>query len=276
MVRALAEAGAAFRRSDWMDAARTTAGFLLTRLRRPSDGRLLRSWQACARPEPDHGSDGCARHLAYAEDYAALVDVLVRLAELDAPSWLEPAEAVARDLVTRFYDDERGGLFSTGADAPPLIVRTKDQMDDATPAASSVAAGAFLRLHALTGEERYRSLAAEVVASVAPFAERYPRGFAAALDAAAFDVDPPREIVIVGAADDGATDALRNEVASRVLPATVSVCVTPGDRGAEGLVTSLVEGRSLVDGQAAAYVCERYVCAAPVTEADALGALLDR
>ena len=143
-------------------------------MRRPSDGRLFRSWQASAEPRSDHGSDGRARHLAYAEDYAALVDALVRLAELDAPSWLEPATAVADDLVARFHDDAAGGLFTTGSDAPALIVRTKDQMDDATPAASSVAAGAFMRLHALTGIDRYRALADEVLTTVAPFVTRYP------------------------------------------------------------------------------------------------------
>ena len=232
MVRALAEAGAAFQRADWIDAARTTARFLLTHMRRPSDGRLFRSWQASAEPQPDHGSDGRARHLAYAEDYAALVDALVRLAELDAPSWLEPATEVADDLVARFHDHDAGGLFTTGSDAPALIVRTKDQMDDATPAASSVAASAFMRLHALTGIDRYRTLADEVLTTVAPFVTRYPRGFAAALDAATFLVDPVREIVIVGAADQGDTEALRHEVASRTLPATVSVTVAPDqDRG---------------------------------------------
>ncbi|HEY1740677.1 MAG TPA: thioredoxin domain-containing protein, partial [Acidimicrobiia bacterium] len=280
MVRALAEAGAAFQRPDWMDAARTTANFLLTRMRRASDGRLLRSWQASAEPRPDHGSDGRARHLAYAEDYAALVDALVRLAELDAPSWLAPATAVADDLLARFHDDSAGGLFTTGSDAPALIVRTKDQMDDATPAASSVAAAAFMRLHALTGVDRYRTLADEVLTTVAPFVTRYPRGFAAALDAATFVVDPVREIVIVGAPDDGATDAFRYEVASRTLPATVSVSVAPDhdpdhDHGHGALLGALVEGRTTVDGRAAAYVCEQYVCAAPVTEPDALGRLLD-
>jgi uncharacterized protein YyaL (SSP411 family) len=33
--------------------------------------------------------------------------------------------------------------------------------------------------------------------------------------------------------------------------------------------------RTLRDGQPAAYVCENFVCAAPVTSADALAGLLD-
>jgi uncharacterized protein YyaL (SSP411 family) len=281
MVRALAEASATFRRSDWMDAARGTAEFLLSRLRRPDDGRLLRSWQSLATATAGMGSDGRARHLAYAEDYAALIDALVRLAELDAPRWLEPAIEIADDLLARFHDHAQGGLFTTGSDAPALIVRTKDEMDDATPAAGSVAAGAFLRLATLTGFDRFRALADETLRTVAPFVARFPRGFAAALEAAEFVIGPVREIVVVGAPDDGATEALGFEIASRVLPATVSArldAAAYGDdtaTGARALAPSLVEGRGLVGGCAAAYVCEDYVCAAPVTEADDLGRLLD-
>ncbi|MGA2520191.1 MAG: thioredoxin domain-containing protein, partial [Acidimicrobiales bacterium] len=56
---ALAEAAAATGRADWAAAAEAVAEFLLAELRRPADGRWLRSWQ-----------DGRARHLAYCGDYA--------------------------------------------------------------------------------------------------------------------------------------------------------------------------------------------------------------
>jgi hypothetical protein len=58
------------------------------------------------------------------------------------------------------------------------------------------------------------------------------------------------------------------------LPATVAITVAP-DHDTTSLLGALVEGRGPVGGRAAAYVCEQYVCAAPVTDPDALGALLD-
>ena len=68
---ALAEAAAATGRGDWAAAAVRMGEFLLAEMRRRGTGRWLRSWQ-----------DGRARHLAYAGDYAWLVDLFTRLAEL--------------------------------------------------------------------------------------------------------------------------------------------------------------------------------------------------
>ena len=92
-------------RDDWMEVARTNARFLLRELRR-DDGRFLRSWRA--------------RHLAYAEDYAALLEALCTLAEHDDVAWLADARVVADELLRLFHDDDGGGFFTTGHDAEAL------------------------------------------------------------------------------------------------------------------------------------------------------------
>ena len=142
-LRALAEAAAALGRPGWMEAARANARFLLRDLRR-DDGRLLRSWQ-----------QGRAAILAYAEDYAALLEALLTLAEVDDIAWLADARTVADELIRLFADDERGGFFTTGTDAEALIVRPKDYQDNATPSENSLAASGLLRLAALTGDDTY-------------------------------------------------------------------------------------------------------------------------
>ena len=136
-MRALAEAGAAFDRPEWIAAARETVALPARPTCARADGRLLRSWQETA---PELDGQGRARHLAYADDYAALLAALLTLAEVDDPAWLTDAIAVADALVRLFFDDEAGGFFTTGSDAPALIVRPKDYEDNATPSENSLAA----------------------------------------------------------------------------------------------------------------------------------------
>jgi uncharacterized protein len=258
-LRSLAEAAHALRRDDWMDAARTNARFLLRDLRR-DDGRLLRSWQ-----------DGRANLLGYAEDYAALLEALLTLAELDDVQWLAEARVVADGLVDLFADEERGGFFTTGADAPALIVRPKDFQDNATPAENSLAADGLLRLSALTGDADGAQRAERWLATLAPVLGEHPTAFAFLLEALQRAVRAPLEVAIVG--DEGPErDALVDVVRTRVLPASVRITARPGT-GAE--LTPLLAERATVDGRPAAYVCERFACRLPVTEPEALRAELD-
>ena len=110
---ALAEAGAAFGRNDWIDAAVQTANFLLANLRRP-DARWLRAWQA----------ESGAQHLAVASDLAWLTEAFTRLAEATGqPRWITAARAAAAQLLDLFWDAAAGGLFTVGRDAPALVAR---------------------------------------------------------------------------------------------------------------------------------------------------------
>ena len=256
--RSLAEAAAAFERDDWMDAARRNARFLLTELRR-DDGRLLRSWQ-----------DGRANHLAYAEDYAALLEALVTLAEVDDVAWLADARWVADELLRLFHDDEGGGFFTTGVDAESLIVRPKEYQDNATPAENSLASNGLLRLAALTGVGRYEVPAEEVLRLLGAVLAEHASAFAYLLGALERLVTPPLEVAVIG--DRGGADVLRREVHGRLLPAAVTVSAAPG-AGAD--VTPLLADRALVDGKPTAYVCEHFACRQPVTTPEDLRAQLD-
>jgi len=258
-LRSLAEAAAAFERADWMDAARRNARFLLTELRR-DDGRLLRSWQA-----------GRANHLAYAEDYAALLEALVTLAEVDDVAWLADARGVADELQRLFHDDEGGGFFTTGTDAESLIVRPKEYQDNATPAENSLASNGLLRLAALTGVGRYEVPAEEVLRLLGAVLAEHASAFAYLLGALERLVTPPLEVAVIGDTDDGA-DALRREVHGRLLPAAVTVGAAPGV-GAD--ITPLLTDRALVDGKPTAYVCEHFACRRPVTSPEELRSELD-
>jgi uncharacterized protein YyaL (SSP411 family) len=271
-LRSLVESAAALERDDWMEAARANGRFLLNQMRR-DDGRFLRSWQARAESQPGMGADGRARHLAYAEDYAGLLEALLTLAELDEIGWIDDAIEVADELLRLFHDHEAGGFFTTGHDAERLIVRPKDLFDDATPSANALAADGLLRLAALSGRTGYDEPAFEVLRLVSDLLGRHPSAFAFTLEAVERATGRPIEVAVVGERDDAATAALWRRVVGRFLPGSVVTCAPLAREVAD--LTPLLADRELVDGRATAYVCEYYACRLPVTDPDALTGQLD-
>jgi uncharacterized protein YyaL (SSP411 family) len=247
MLSALVEAAAATGRRDWLDAAVASGDFLVRELRAPS-GHWRRSWQA----------DGGARHDGVAADYAAVVDAFTRLGEATGETlWLVRAETAADALLDLFWDDERGGLFTTSAESPPLVVRNKELTDNATPSANSLAAVALLRLGALIGDDGYRARAEDILRLVGRLAARHPTAFGRALVAVdlAAGLD---EIVVAGDRPD-----LVGLVQRTYLPRAV---LAWGERYG----SPLWEGRD--DGRA--YVCRRYACQLPAGDEETLAAQL--
>ena len=259
MIHALAECGAVFGNRDAQAAAENAATFILTNMRQP-DGRLYRSFK-----------DGRARFNAYLEDYAALVRGLVALYETTfARRWLDEAVSLTELMFAQFHDPERGGFFQTGVDHETLVVRRKDFIDNAIPSGNSLAAESLLRLAELTGNEEWRSEATRILLAMKEAMAAQPTGFGRMLGALDMLLAPRREIAIIGAPEDEATQALLRTVQRRYLPNTVLAVAAPD----EASDLPLLAGRTPVDGQPAAYVCENYACNLPVTTPEALAGLL--
>jgi uncharacterized protein YyaL (SSP411 family) len=267
MCSTLAEAAAATGRDDWSRAAAEIATFLLEHLRR-ADGRVLRSW-----------CQGHAEVLGFAADYAWLVDCCTRLGELSGdPRWTMEAVAIARQMLELFSDDERGGLYTTGYDAAPLVVRPREVQDGVTPSAGAVAAIALARLGALVGDGALSAAAERIVSSLGAGLAATPSAFAELLLAAALVEHGPVEIVVTGDREDLVHAARRRFVPGAVLawrsPATKvpgGGAVIPFGGAVRPFESPLLAGRE--DGYA--YLCRRGACLAPVDNADALLASLD-
>jgi uncharacterized protein len=248
-VAALAEAGGATGRRDWVDAAVEVATFLCSSLRRPADRRWLRSWQG--------GRAG--GNLAFAVDYAWLTEAFTRLAGATGHAiWMAAAREAADDMLSLFWDGDQGGLFTTGHDAERLIVRSKDTYDGAIPSANSVAAVALLRLAAVTGSSRYGTAAEQILKLVGPMLGRHPTAGTNFLAAADLLVSGVIEVVVAGERPD-----LVAAVQSRYQPRAVLAWGEPFD-------SPLWEGRNGPDAAGKAFVCRNYACGMPVDEPAAL------
>ena len=166
-------------------------------------------------------------------------------------------------MIERFGDPERGGFFSTSSDHEELIARRKEIGDHPIPSGNSAAALGLLRLAALTGERELRAPG---------------RGRPAPLRAAGRRATPTPSPTCCGRSTSSSRRPRRWRWSPRGRAcevAELAAVVRAGLRphlvlagGPEGTdAPPLLEGRTTVDGRAAAYVCESFACQAPVTDA---------
>ena len=253
-VSALAECGLLLTRPDFTAAARGAAGLLAgVHL---AGGRLVRT-----------SRDGVAGTTAGAlDDYACAAEGFLTLSGVTGEArWLELAGELL-EVALGSFGDGRGGFYDTAADDEALIFRPADPADNATPSGAFAVAGALLGYSALTGSARHREAAGAALGVLPGIAARYPRAAGMGLAVAEAWLAGPAEIAVVGSPGDERTRAL-HQTALHAAPPGAVLALGDGTPAADGTPSAipLLEGRGLVDGAPAAYVCRQFTCQAPVT-----------
>jgi uncharacterized protein YyaL (SSP411 family) len=169
--------------------------------------------------------------------------------------WLLESRRLALLAVELFGDDELGGFFLTPADGEQLVAPRKDLDDNPTPAGNSMLAYVLLRIARLWGDDDLERRAVGVLRLIRDAIPRVPSAFGWALCALDLHLSPRRELAIVG--DPGSELA---RAALRGYDPNAVVAFGPATE------VPLLEGKTLVDGRTAVYVCERFACRAPVTD----------
>ncbi len=175
--------------------------------------------------------------------------------------WLLEARRLALLAVELFGDDANGGFFLAPADGDERVARTKDLQDTPIPSGNAMLAWVLLRLARLWGDDDLEHRAVSVFRLVEPALRRAPGAFAWALCGLDLWFSPPREIAIVGPVESPVARAALEPFQPRTV-----VAVGPSDE------VPLLAGKNLVAGHPAVYVCERFACQAPVTDASLIGA----
>jgi len=187
------------------------------------------------------------------------------------------------DYVMEFHADvEGGGFFDRPSNAPPLgglDVRRKPFQDSPTPGANSVALMALVRMHALSGDERYYNFAEKTLETFAGIAPQYglfacTYGLAALLFA-----HHPMQVVITGRSDDPAAQSL--EVAAnrvyRLGKSVLRYANTYSDgTSLENLPETLRDTLpNLQADKAVAVVCVGQSCLPPTSDPSQLTSMLE-
>ncbi len=254
MVRGLALAARRFGRPDWAALAGRCVDFLRGALWR--EGRLLASWK-----------DGRARHKAYLDDHAFLLDALIELMQAAyRPRDMAWARELAEALLAHFEDPAAGGFYFTSHDHERLIHRAKPAHDSATPSGNGAAACALGHLGHLLGEARYLAAAERALRLFQPALAANPIPHATLLLALAGQLAPPRIVVLRGPpAELAAWRAAAEPVCG---PDTLLLALPPDT---PGLPAALAKPCRETAG---AHVCAGVNCLAEIVQIDELLALL--
>jgi len=255
-ITALAEAGAAFEQDALIEAASRCCRFVLDRM--VLGGRLQHVFK-----------DGVAKVPAMLEDYAYLTEALLTLWEITfEPAWATDALRLTEQMIDLFWDQDSVGMFTTAKDHEKLILRQKEVVESATPAPNAVAAIVMQKLAILFDRPDLTKRADDILRLAHTYMARAPQATGTFLCALGFHLSTPKELVVLGNANDPSTKALLREVWSRYIPHKVLA------GGPPGIDSPLLEGKAPLDGRPTAFVCENYSCNAPVTTAEELAVQL--
>ncbi|MEP7132160.1 MAG: thioredoxin domain-containing protein [Acidobacteriota bacterium] len=258
-ISAFALAGQVLAEPRYEAAARDAAERVLERCRR--EGELLHRERG-----------GEAGIPGFASDYANMIEALLDLYEATfEPRYFREALAL-QETFDRRFDDGRGGYALTTEAHDGLILRPRETVDGATPSSNSVAASNLLRLHAFTGDARFREKAEKIFSLFSTYLTRASAALPRMLCALDRAVHPSREIVLSGEIGRPDFEALRWAVSSD--PSLDRVVAHADAAESLAALSPLVSGRAAGGGPARAFVCRDFACQLPTADAAELAASL--
>ncbi len=255
MISAMARAYQVLGDERYVYAAEAAADFVLEKMR--GEAGLLHTYK-----------DGCARIDAFQDDYAALVNGLLDLYEARfEQGHLRQACELAEEMVTHFWDVDKGGFFYVKEGADDVIIRSKNPFDNATPAGNSLGALVLLRLGAMLDDAVWRQRGEKTLLLFAQLMQRAPSGSAQMLCALDFYLGKPHEIALLGELEE--LKSFHEQVHAHFLPNKVVLAATAATATDLPLLADKVG-----DGGARVFVCRDSVCSQPLTEPEELAAYL--
>ncbi|MEZ4720609.1 MAG: thioredoxin domain-containing protein [Flavobacteriales bacterium] len=240
--KGLLDAYAATSNSEWLELAKRSLDFL-TSTQMSHDARLNHSYK-----------DGRSTINGYLEDYAFLIDALLRHYELtfDESSIIKVKKLV--EYVFAHFDQNDNGFFYFKSKLDTELVAKKVEIhDNVIPASNSVLATCFYKLGLLLSDSKLIELSQRMLAQVEPNIAQYPTGHSQWMALHQMNSRPYFEIAIVG------KDCLQKlkELTAHYLPNAV-ICGGETEGRLPILEHRLVEGKTLI------YVCQNGACKLPV------------
>jgi hypothetical protein len=213
----------------------------------------------------------------YAFTVVACLDAYEATADL---SYFRFARAIGDAMIAHFFDPVAGGFFDVELSEQSLGIlgtRRKPFQDSPTPAGSSVAAIALLRLHAYTNDASYRDRAEQTLEVFAGVAAQHGI-FAATYGLAVLHFSHPHTQVVVVGQDEAAEQLFRAAVRPLALNAAtlrMAASAVVAQNLPPALADTLPNLPALREGRSFAVVCSGFACQPPVFDEAELMRLLE-
>jgi uncharacterized protein len=203
--------------------------------------------------------NGLSKFPAFLDDYAFLIEALIRLHEITAnTSWLYKAKEMAEIVIGNFSETETGFFFYTRYDQEDVIVRKKEVYDGAVPSGNAIMASVLYQLSIFFDNSEWKQRSLNMLSSLGQAITRYPTSFGCwnclLLEMAVGTV----EVAITGK-NFGAT---HKEMLSQYIPHKILMASS-----IENEQFALLAGKSIrIDPFI--FICKNFSCSKPVTSVD--------
>jgi len=262
MIGAFARAARVLGDESYLQTARRAAAFLRKNLFDPLTGVLLRSYR-----------EGPSNIRGFAADYAFLISGLLDLYETDFDlEWLRWARQLQDALDLHFWDQTRGGYFSSSDHDPAILLRLKEDYDGAEPAPNSIAVMNLWRMGQLFHNDVFLDHARHAVRALAARLEAQPFSMPLLLVGASLLETPPIHLILHSpSATHPGLAPLLAEARRRYLPHMVVIQIADTDsRDYFAPRHAVIENLPAQPAEPTAYLCENYACRPPVTKPEDL------
>ncbi len=258
MIDAMARAGCIMDESDFVQAARRAAKFILANMRQ-DNGQLFHCYRS-----------GQARLNAYLDDYACLANGLVTLYEATFEEhWIDSACELVEIMRSRFGDPNGYGFFFTADDHEELIARQKDIHDSSVPSGNAMAATVLTRLGKLCGRSDFVTEAREILDFSAEIIERSPAASGQLQIVLDLHTNPMHEIVVLGDPVEPETREVIGALWKSFILNRVIACRPRADAEGSTFIDPIFVGRQPLYGNPSVFVCQKFACDRPVSGKEA-------
>jgi uncharacterized protein len=253
-ITALARAGIAFEKPEWIQAA-------------------IKAFDAVVKSLG--GAANSLSHIqgskAVADDYADMARAALQLREVTGDDrFLASAKAWTAVLDTHFWNTQINGYCFYADDAEQLFVRPRMLFDNPTPSANGTMLVVLTRLALLTGDRDYMTRASTLAATFGSEANRMLNGAGGYLAGFEYLVNS-LVIVVIGHKGNAKTQDLLRAYWGKPVPNGMVVQIEPGDPLPPGHPAA---GRGMEGGHPTAYICQAGSCSNAFTSAAELSLAL--